>query len=163
MSTPATTDLSDLVEALKRDVAVPGNFDSVFPNTEDPDLVLTLEDGLAQAQLDGFFSDLELDLNTHVTTPGLSPASQRVVILYSSEIISKNQLTALAERKRYKAGPTEYETSTYATVLQERLKDIRAAKQALLDQLLKLGRGANSTQTIDGYWTRALGLEYPVW
>jgi hypothetical protein len=55
------TDLADLVESLKREVAIPGTFATVFPTTTDDDPTGALADGVAETQLDERRSRLHLD------------------------------------------------------------------------------------------------------
>lgn len=133
-----TTAISALVPALKRELAVPGTFADVFPNTTDTDLVGTLADGFAEAQLFGFFKSLTL---TAVDTPNpgtdwtvdpeLSSAGGALVVIYASIRSIRAQLRNLKTLQRYKAGAVEFETQQAASVLttelnylKDRLKDI---------------------------------------
>jgi hypothetical protein len=79
------SDFLDNVESLKRVVATPGTFDTLFPDTTDQDLVGTLLDGIAQAQLDGLLASYTYD-DTGTVTPDLSAPQSALVILYAGAI-----------------------------------------------------------------------------
>lgn len=135
-----TTVISDLVPALQRELAVPGTFDDVFPDTTRADLIGALADGFAEAQLFGFFPSLTLTAVDDpepgadwTITPELSTAGGALVVIYSSIRTIRAQLRNLQTSQRYKAGPVEFEVGRAVSVLtaelkflQERLKDILA-------------------------------------
>ncbi|MGN5511038.1 hypothetical protein, partial [Campylobacter coli] len=72
------TAMSTLVPALQRELAVPGTFEDVFPDTDETMLTDLLADGFAEAQLNGFFPtismavDEDLEPPSWATTPDLS-------------------------------------------------------------------------------------------
>lgn len=128
-----TTQISTLVPAFKRELAVPGAFDTVFPDATTADLVGSLADGFAEAQLFGFFKTTTLTENAGDwdASPDLSAAGGALIVIYASIRTIRAQLRNLKTLQRYKAGPVEFETGSAATVLtqelkflQDRLKDI---------------------------------------
>jgi hypothetical protein len=146
------TDLSTLVEGLKREIAVPGEFDTTFPNTADSDLEATLGDAFAECQMDGFFSTMSLDTGTFVVTPDLSAAGGALVIIYGSMRILRSYIRELGTRSLYEAGPVKYETERAASVLKEELVYLKERKASLIAQGKTSGR---QTYVYDGYFARA--------
>lgn len=145
------TDLVDLVEPLKRELAVPGEFDTTFPNTSDADLGNTLADGFSQAQLDGYFNTLTLDLNTLIISPDLSLAGGALVTLYAASQVIRAHLRAMQLNARYKAGPVEYETNKSAMLLRDELKYLVERRRDLVEQARRSGRGIH---VLDAYVAR---------
>jgi len=167
------TVLNALVPALKREVAVPGTFDDVFPDTGRSDLIGSLADGFSQAKLEGgWFGDVVLDItdpdNTvWATTPDLSDAGGALVVIYSASQILHSLLRNAGQgstaKARYKAGPVEYETEAgvSATVLRAELDYLTERKQALIAQGTTGARTCSARQ-VDGYLARvACGPVYP--
>lgn len=165
------SDLADLVEGLKREVAVPGEFATTFPNTTDDDLVGSLADAFAQCQLDGFFGDQTLDLNTNVVSPDLSAGGAALVAIYASERILMSKMRSMPTRTVYKAGGgAEYEKDMSANVLTQQLKMMQARKEAILAQALRIQRAARGTYMLDSYlirstspWYGNFALEVGMW
>jgi len=153
------TDLSTLVEALKRELAVPGTFADVFPSTTDDDLAASLADSFAQAQLDGYFSTSTVDLTDpqHPTvTPGMSSGAGALVILYASERTIRAQLRVLKTTFKVEGGPgISYEADQAASILVQELKDISARRAGLLALLLRQQRSNQAVYVADGYLLRA--------
>lgn len=128
------TDLTELVDSLKREVAVPGTFATVYKSTTDDDLVGSLMDAFAAAQLDGFFLNQTLDLFTFQVTPDLSPAGRAAVLIYAAERILTMQVMGLRQRSLYEAGSVKYETENSAQVLTQILKSLAERKKLVLGQ-----------------------------
>lgn len=145
------SDLADLIDPLKRELAVPGTYDTVFPNTGDQDLLDSLADGFSEAQLDGYFSDYTLDLDTYLTTPDFSAGGGALVVLYSGMRIIRAQLRALNLSERYNAGPVSYEIERSSTLLREELKYLISRRDDLVAQAKKSG----GTVVLDSYFTRS--------
>lgn len=156
-TTPPPTDLHGYIEPLKREVAVPGEFDTTFANTSDDDILGLLEDAFAEAQLDGFFGNQTLDLTTGVVTPGLSSGGGALVVLYGGVRMIRSQLRNLKNQQKYEAGGATYEVSTSATILTQELKDLTARKNNLLALVLRQARGQNAVYVSDGYLTKSRG------
>ncbi len=142
------TNLADMVDAFRREVAVPGTFDTVYPDTSETDIIGQLGDALAEVKLDGFYGDQVLDLTTGDVTPGLDLAGQALVVLYAGARLIRAELRATNTNTRYKAGPVEYETAKSAAGLVQMLKDLADRKAALL-QALKTGAALDLI--LDGY------------
>ena len=145
------SDLALLVEPLKRELAVPGDYDTVFPNTDDTGLLDSLADGFAEAQLDGYFSDYTLDLVTYLTTPDFSAAGGSLIILYTGMRIIRAQMRALNLSEKYNAGPVSYEIQRSSTLLREELQYLIGRRDALVAQAKKSG----ATTVFDAYFTRS--------
>lgn len=147
------SDLADLVEPLKRELAVPGDFDTIFPNTDDQGLTDSLADGFSEAQLDGYFADYTLNLTTYLTTPDYSPAGGSLITIYAGMRIIRAQLRALNLSEKYQAGPTSYEIERSSTLLREELKYLISRKDALIAQAKASVRGTDTV--FDSYFTRS--------
>lgn len=146
------TDLAELVEPLKREIAVPGEFDAQFPNTSDDDLTATLSDAFAECQLDGYFGELVLDLNTNLVTEDLSMAGRALVTIYAAMRIIRSKIRQLSTSEKYKAGPVEYELGRSAGVLKAELDSLAERKLQLLAMARRSGR---VTYVNDSYFARA--------
>lgn len=146
------SDLANLVEPLKREIAVPGEYDTTFPNTTDDDLTNSLADGFSEAQLDGFFSTYSLDPDTNLVTPDLSAAGGSLVIIYTGQRILRAQIRALNTRSLYEAASVKYETEKSAMILRAELAYLETRKKDLITQSR---RGAGTTYVYDSYFARA--------
>lgn len=155
------TNLEDLVEPLKREVAVPGTFDTVYKSTSDVDLEGSLADAFGAAQIDGFFLNQTItdpDAEVQAVTPDLSPAGKAVIVIYAAERILTAQIMSLKQRVAYEAGPVKYETENSASVLSEILKQMRLRRTQILDSVQSM-QYAVSISTVDMYADRIAGLE----
>lgn len=139
------TAMSTLVPALKRELAVPGTFETIFPDTFDADLVAALADGFSEAQLNDFFPDVALNPRSDdwITDPDLSGAGAALVIIFTSMRFIRAQLRNLATVERYKAGAAEYEIQRAATLLKAELDYL----QKRLDDLVAASRRRNRAST----------------
>jgi hypothetical protein len=154
------SDLNELVEPLKREVAVPGTFDTVFPDTADSDLAATLADAMAEVQLDGFLPLVSVDLATFLTTPDISRAAGALLTVYAGIRIVRNQIRNLPTHFKAEAQGNSFERDQAATVFTETLKDLRARKQGFLDSA-KRTQYATTVRMNDGYLVRATAFYYP--
>lgn len=146
------SDLNDLVEPLKRELAVPGEYDTIFPNTSDDDLLNSLADGFSEAQLDGYFSDYTLDLETFETDPDVSAGGGALIVIYAGMRIIRAQMRALTLTEKYQAGNVSYEVGRSANLLREELRYLEQRKADLVRQASNAG--ADTTQ-YDNYFTRS--------
>lgn len=149
------SNLTLLVESLKREVAIPGTFSTVFPETTDDDLAGSLVDGFWRAKIDGWFSKVEVT-DTGLTTPDLSRDGQQLVVLYAAAQIIRSQLRNLASRRTYKVGTVEATTEYGASALVQQLKDLTETLDEIRRRAI-YGVGTPVT-TFDGYALRVLGL-----
>lgn len=147
------SDLADLVEAYKREVAIPGTFSDVYPKTSDALIAAALADAFAQAQLDGFFGTSVLVVDQGTVTPDLSTAGAALVILYAGIRLTRQQLRTVRTRTTYKAGSVEYTSEQAASAVTEDLKLLEARRRELLALALRAGRGT-STVVVDAYAAR---------
>lgn len=153
------TDLSDLVDSLKREVAVPGTFAATYPSTQDEDLIGLLADAFAAAQLEGFFGTQTVDFDAETITPDLSSGGRALVLLYAAERMLMNRILSMRTRTLYEAGPTKYETENAATVLTAVLKSLMDRKQALLLNVTSVLRARTPIIMGDQYSDRVTGAE----
>lgn len=155
--TDTTTALATLVEPLKRELAVPGEFDTIFPNTGDPDLTGSLADAFGQAQLDGFFGTSTVDLTALTVTPALSSGAGALLVLYAAERTIRAQLRNLKTAVKYEAGGVIYDVQQSASVLTQELKDIQARRTNMLALILRQSRAGMAVHVGDAYLVRARG------
>lgn len=162
MTTPtldagASTDLSDLVEPLKREVAVPGEFANIFPNTADDDLIGSLSDAFGRAQLDGFFGVNVIDVDAATVAPGLSAGGKAVVLLYAAESIVRSQIRNLKTVTKYEAAGVVYDVEQGVNTLVQDLKDIQDRRKSLIATILRLQRSGQAVYVTDAYLIRSQG------
>lgn len=156
------TDLSDAtyVAWFKRNVAVPGRFTTLYPETTDPDIAAALVDGFYRARLDGWFPGVEADLTTLQTTPDLSTTGVALSIVYAGIQFIRNELKNMPTRTNYAApGGLQAETEYGPSVMVERLKELQQEKKDLL--ALAQRPSARPVFMHDGYAIR-IGTLYPV-
>lgn len=149
------SDLDLLIDGLKRQVAVPGEFDTVFPDTLDTDLLGTLGDAFGQAQLDGFFGTQVFDPTANTITPDLSTSAAALIVLYATERILISRLRDLNTKTLYKAGPVEYETEKGATSLTAQINYLVDRRKEILAQALRIGRSSGTFYMSDAYTLRS--------
>lgn len=148
-------DLEELVASLKRTVAAPGEYDTLFPSSTDDELSALLADAVAECQLDGFMSTVSLDLVTATTTPDLSTGEQALVVLYAAARVLTARISNLKNHTRYKAGAAEAETEQSASVLVELLRQTNARKRQITDDA-KYGRAGLSFTMVDLYVSKSI-------
>jgi hypothetical protein len=152
------TAVADLVPALKRELAVPGGYDDLFPDSDDDELAGYLADAFGEAQLYGFFATTTLDTDL-ATTPDLSTAGAALVSLFAAMRIIRAQLRNLNASERYKAGSTEYEITRAATVLKQELTFLQ---QRITDLITAAKRQALTATAYvsDNYFARGGATTY---
>lgn len=146
--------LADVVESLKREVAVPGTFSTVFPETTDEDLELALLDAFAQAQLDGFFTD-HTATDAGTVTPDLSRAAASLIVVYAGVRLLTAEIINRKTHTRYEANGAVFEQDFAASVLVQALKDLSAKKATFLEQIKSARRSLVGTTVVDGYFIKA--------
>lgn len=149
------TALTDLVEPLKRELAVPGVFEDVFPDSDDAALAASLADGFSEAQLHGYFPTLTLGASPDFTTSeDISAAGGALIVMFTGMRIIRAQLRSMLLNERYKAGAAEYEVTRSANLLRDELKYLQSRLDALILNAQRASRGAVSVSVIDNYWAR---------
>lgn len=151
------TDLSDLVPALQRSVAVPGTFATIFPDSTNNDLAALLLDAFSEAQLDGFFTTYTSD-DDGLVTEDMSRAEQALVVIYASVRILRNEIRNRKTHRRYEAGSTVFEEDQGASLLVEMLKDYNDQKKELRKQG-RAGLAGTAFFMADAYLMRAAGAD----
>lgn len=145
-----TTNLSELVPVLERELAVPGEFATAFPNTTPEHLLESLKDAFAEARLFGYFPKITLDENG-IVSEDLSLAGQTLVVLYAAMRIIRAQIRQLNTTERYKAGSAEMEIGRPVTILRDELAFM--AKR-LSDLVTTAKRSGRAVYVMDGYTSR---------
>lgn len=141
------SDVSDLVDSLKRATAPLGDFVSVFGNATDDDVVGALMDGFSEAQLDGWFTPsmgaaVSLDVDAETFTPNITNAQGALIVLYAAYRMALARLLSIKTRVKYQAGGADYETETAASVLTTALAQMSARKIQLYKKALYSGANA---------------------
>lgn len=153
------TDLADLVETLKREVAVPGTFSSVFTETTDQDLTDSLLDAFAASQLDGFLVSSAATDDGFVS-PDLSRGAAALLVVYAGIRFLGADLANRKSHVRYEANGAVFEQDTGPSVLVELLKGLRAKKDQLIlaaqQAALDAARAGMSITVVDGYYIKAV-------
>lgn len=146
------TDLADLVEAYKREVALPGTFTTAFPTITDEHIAAALGDAFGEAQMDGFFGSMELDTDGWTIAPDLSTAGAAVVIMYAGMRVVRQQIRAMKSAVTYEAGIVKYAIQQSASALGEDLKQLERRRNQVI---ANARRGAGtSVFMIEGYVAR---------
>lgn len=153
------SDLTDLVPALKRAVAVPGTFADIFPDTSDVDLGGTLGDSFSEAQLDGFFEAYTTTDDTTVVET-LTRAEQALIVIYATVRILQSEIRNRKTHVRYEAGATVFEQDQGSATLVELLREFKERKKDLRAQGLR-GEAGEAFYMADLYLMRAAGI--PNW
>lgn len=151
-----STDLTELVPALKRSIAVPGTFADVFPDTSDPDLAGTLGDAFAECQLDGFFETYTMADDENITED-LTRPEQALVIIYATVRILQSEIRNRKTHKRYEAGSTVFEEDQGSATLVELLREYKDRKKDLREQGIS-GDAGEAFYMADAYLMRAAGI-----
>lgn len=151
------SNLATLAPGLKRELAVPGEFDTFYPNTLDTDLVGSLADAFAKAQLDGYFGTQVLDPIANTVLPDLSAAGGALLGVYAAEAILMSKVRFMATRSVYEAAGVKYEKDQSANVLVQELRMLQLRKEHILAQALRLARAAGGGFAMtDAYLNRAM-------
>lgn len=159
VTTPAANDLSLHVDWLKREVAVPGTFKTLFPDTRDDHLAAALVDGLYRAKLDGWLPTYNANPDTFLTNEVIPMEGVAIIVIYSAITFVKNQITNMVTGQTYRApGGLESSTQRSASVLSERLKQLQEEKKELLTAIGAAGRPRTSIYMSDGYAIRTTSL-----
>lgn len=154
-----TTDLSDYTDWLRRSVGTPGNFDALFPNTSDDDLIGVLEDSLGEAQMDGFLISPTLyETLDGTVTPSLTRPQLALLMMYASVRFMRADLLNRKNRVHYEAGGAVYETEQAASIITELLKEATARKKEIL-LLQQNGAGGTIFYMADAYLAKAVGFQ----
>ena len=151
-------ELSDYTESLRRAITPLGS--TKYADVSDDVLTDYLTDAFWLGRLDGFYTGYTANEDGTVTPieptdPEFDRAWVSLVILYAAVSILANQILATNTRFSAKAGPVEFEQENSATVLSEMLKQLAAAKQRIIDQMLDASN-PSSVYLIDAYSTRQL-------
>jgi hypothetical protein len=160
------TDLADLVDSLKRAVAPPGEFSTLYASATDDDVVGQLMDGFAEAQLDGWFTAAwggakSLDVDAGTVSPDLVQSQQALVVIYAAYRLVYTRLLNLKTHTKYSARGAEYETDQASNVLTTLLKQFADRKELLYKKALYSGSNAAFSMA-DGYFLAATQRYYQI-
>lgn len=151
-------ELSEYTDSLRRAITPLGS--TTYSGISDTVLTDYLTDAFWSARLDGFFPGYEADEDGAITPfnpddPEFNRAWISLVVLYAAVSILANQILSTSTKFSAKAGPVEFSQENSATVLNEMLKQLAAAKQRIIDQMLDASN-PSSVYLIDAYSTRML-------
>lgn len=150
-----STNLAELVPSLQRSVAVPGTFETTFPDTTEDDLLLTLLDGFAEAQFDGWFpANTATDLG--IVDPDLTRGEGALIVLYASARMLVSEIRNRKTHTRYEAGGAVYEVDQSAQTLRELLAGLNERK-ADLTKRARQGTVEGAFHMADQYLARVCG------
>jgi hypothetical protein len=149
-------DLADYVDSLKREVIPMGT--NLFADVNEDVWIGHLSDAFWEARLDGFLTGYVADADGVVTpesgTTDLDRRYIALVVLYAGIRVLRNRILNMNTGFRAKAGPVEFEQQNSATMLAEMLKQLRATKDRILDELDEAE--ATSVLYLDAFSTRVL-------
>lgn len=132
-----TVDLSDHVDSLKREVIPVGS--DMFSDVTASVWLGHLTDAFWEARLDGFMEGFVADDEGLITNENGSADLDRrwvaLIVLYAGIRVLRNRILNMNTSFRAKAGPVEFEQQNSATMLAEMLKQLRATKDRILDDL----------------------------
>lgn len=131
--------LSLLIPALQRFVAPPGEFETLFPNAGDEDLLGSLADGFAECQLKGFFSGYDLDVVTVEVAPDVTVPQGSLIVLFAGVRILQTEIRNRKSHSKQEANGLVNEVDYSAAVLTELLKEYQAEKLELISRATKYG------------------------
>jgi hypothetical protein len=159
------TDLSDYVESLEREVTPLGS--ATFAAISDDTWLAYLTDAFWEARLDGLMVGYTCDEDGLVTadSDGSDLPRQYValIVLYAGIRVLRNRIlnSSASDKLRAKAGPVEFEreSGSSATVLAEMLKQLRATKDRILEEL----DDETSVLYLDAFSTRLFSYSGSYW
>lgn len=146
------TDLADSVDSLKRVIARPGTFASLFPETTDTDLAAVLVDGLANAQLDGLLTTHTSD-EDGLVAPDLTAAQVALIVMYAAAILIRAELFNRKTHRRYEASGATFEEDQATNILRDLLKGLEGRIKAIVELAADSGAGA-AFYMADAYYIR---------
>jgi hypothetical protein len=135
-------DLADYVDSLKREIQPPGS--DLFAGVSDAQWVGYLADAFWEARLDGFLEGYTTDEGATSGDVSIVPVGagadidQRwiaLIVLYAAVKILRNRILNMSTTFRAKAGPVEFEQQNSATMLAEMLKQLKATKDRIVEEL----------------------------
>ena len=97
------TDLIDVVEAYKREVSIPGAFSTDFPTVQDDQIAAALGDAFGEAQLDGFFGTMSLDVDSWSVRATLTPSPDWAIQASYAQIDEPEELHPGQDEHRFTA------------------------------------------------------------
>jgi len=152
-------DLSEdqYIDSLKREVVPLGS--TLFGAVTDAQWLGYLTDAFWEAKLDGFMTGYVADEDGVVTNEtGGSDLDRRfvaLIVLYAGIRILRNRILNMNTGFRAKAGPVEFEQQNSATMLAEMLKQLRATKERIIEELEEAGSGdPTGVLLLDAFSTR---------
>lgn len=153
-------ELRDFVSSLRREIEPPGA--ELFTGVTEAQWVGYLSDAFWEARLDGFLTGWETaDEGAFITVVPVDPSGSDIgrkemalVILYAGVKVLRNRILNMSTSFRAKAGPVEFEQQNSATMLAEMLKQLKATKDRIIEEM---DGGATGVTVLDAYSTRRGG------
>lgn len=155
------SELSDLVEPFKRAVAVPGGFDALFPSVIESEIVGSIMDAVAAAQLDGFLSEHVVDPAAETVEPDLSNAEAlnaagALVMVYAHYNLLRTEVLNRKNHVRYQAGSAIFEEDQTASMLNELLRQAKARLDELRERAERGEMDNSGATVVDMAFVRAV-------
>jgi hypothetical protein len=148
-----SVDLSEFTESLEREVTPLGT--TLFSAVTDTQWIGYMTDAFWEARLDGFLEGYVVDEDGIVEPESGDVDMDRkwvaLVVLYAGIKVLRNKILNTQTTFRAKAGPVEFEQGSSATMLAEMLKQLKSAKDRILDQI---DHGATETLMVDALSVR---------
>lgn len=147
-------ELFDYVESLKREIEPPGT--DLFTGVTDTEWVGYLSDAFWEARLDGFLegylvSEDDAIVPTETGAADLDRRWMALVLLYAGVKVLRNRILNMSVAFRAKAGPVEFEQENSATMLAEMLRQLKAAKDRIIEDL---DNTPSDVMVLDAFSTR---------
>lgn len=150
--------LTTLVDALKREVQPPGA--DLFSDVTQSTWVGYLADAFWEVRLDGFLPNYATDgagvATTVVPISGTTELPREMgalVVLYAGVKVLRNKILNTNTTFRAKAGPVEFEQQNSANLLVEMLKQLKATKDRVIENLDTAG-GMTGAYVLDAFSAR---------
>lgn len=153
-------DLSEdqYIDSLKREVIPLGS--TLFAAVEPAQWLGYLTDAFWEAKLEGFMPGFVADEDGVITNesepsgPDLDRRFVALVVLYAGIRILRNRILNMNTGFRAKAGPVEFEQQNSATMLAEMLKQLRATKERIIEELEEQANDPTGVLVLDAFSTR---------
>jgi len=134
------TDLANYTNSVRRILARPGMFATVFPETTDDGLVGLLQDALAECHMEATLLGFEADDNAIVRPPMMS-GHVALVVLYAGIRMVRAELLNRITSSKYVAGPVSAESAYATNVLRDIMKALETQKETVTTKLSTYSAG----------------------
>jgi hypothetical protein len=148
----------DMVPALKRLLAPPGQFDTMFPSATTEELSMCIADAFSWLQLFEMLTEWTLDPYVLSITPDLPLPEQQAVAVTAAIRMVRTQLRNTKNRVQYEAGPTRYQVEVAASMLTSELAMLSEIWDEIKGALGGTDSGATDVYVFDNYYERQASI-----